>query len=53
MRQWVLFFSMFICVVALRAQTDSTLVQGEERKNSFFGFPVAYWTPETRLGFGA
>lgn len=30
-------------------QTDSSNV----RKNTVFGFPVAFWTPETRLGVGA
>jgi len=32
MKQLILLFNMFICVVALRAQTDSTLGQDEERK---------------------
>lgn len=53
MKHWL--FSAFILCASfgVSGQSDSTAVASDSlRQSSFFGFPVVYWTPETRLGFG-
>lgn len=41
--------ALMLVVLRVSGQNDSLL----HRRNTVFGFPVVFWTPETRLGGGA
>ena len=51
---FILYYSHSICQteeVEIAAQENDTT--NTERKNFFIGFPAAFYTPETKWGFGA
>lgn len=49
-KQLLTFFAIVICVLSGISQTDSVK---QKKRYTISGFPVLFYTPETRLGFGA